>query len=72
MMTREQANVLQHGARFRIHRDGLARHGLSVDDPVGSYVSQFDSPVHGRMIVVLLAGGDRYGFTLSELEIVAP
>lgn len=71
-MTREQANVLQHGARFRIRTEGLVRHGLAVDNRMGSYVSQFESPVHGRMIVVLLAAGDRYGFTLAELEITGP
>ena len=71
-MNREQANGLQHGVHFRIQPEGLARHGLERESATGSYVSQFESPVHGRMIVVLLPGGDRYGFTLAELEIVPP
>lgn len=68
-MNRDQANRIGPGTRLRILQGGLERHGLSPDRRRGTYVSQFVSPVHGRMLIVRLDDAS-YGFRLDELEIV--
>ena len=67
-MTLEQANYLTSGVRMLVSDDGLARHGLSSEWTRGTYVSQFESPVHGRMVVVDLDDDGAYGFRLGEIE----
>lgn len=70
-MTTEQANYLGSGDRLRVLTDGLARHRVETDNPVGTYVSQFDSPNHGRLVVVQLDDGPTFGFRLDEVELLA-
>jgi hypothetical protein len=53
-----------------VSEDGLTRHGLSSEWTRGTYVSQFESPVHGRMVIVDLDDDGAYGFTLEELELL--
>lgn len=69
-MNRGQANRIGPGARLRILAGGLERHGLPPDRTRGTYVSQFDSPAHGRMLVVRVDGDGNLGFRLDELELV--
>lgn len=67
-MTTEEANSLGPGDRLRVFPDGLTRHGLPAKPDAGTYVSQFESPVHGRLVVVRLDDGGAYGFRTDELE----
>lgn len=69
-LDRRQANLLEGGDRLRVRREGLLRHDLHEETEAleGTYVSQFDSPRHGRLVVVHLPGRGNYGFRLDELE----
>ena len=49
----------------------MSRHELEGDEAEGCYVAQFESPIHGRMVVVNLGDRCNYGFTLDELEITS-
>jgi hypothetical protein len=69
-MTLEQANYLTSGLRMLVTDDGLARHGLSSEWTRGTYVSQFDSPVHGRMVIVDLDDDGAFGFHLGEIDLL--
>ena len=69
-MTFEQANYLTSGLRMLVSEDGLARHGLSSEWTRGTYVSQFESPVHGRMVIVNLDDDGAYGFHLGEIDLL--
>lgn len=69
-MTLKRANRLRSGERLRVSADGLSRHGLPGDPRVGEYVSQFESPVHGRMVIVHLDDRGNHGFRLDEVEAV--
>lgn len=69
-MTVEEANYLGPGDELRISAEGLERHGLEGRGAAGAYVSQFDSPKNGRLVIVRLADQGSYGFRLEELEIV--
>jgi hypothetical protein len=69
-MKREQANDLGSGDRLRVLPAGLERHAIASAEPVGTYVSQFDSPRHGRLVVVRLDGGETCGFRLDEVELL--
>jgi hypothetical protein len=69
-MNLEQANYLTGGTRMLVSADGLIRHGLSSEWTRGTYVSQFESPVHGRMVIVDLDDDGAYGFRLEELELL--
>jgi hypothetical protein len=69
-MTLEQANYLTSGLRMLVTEDGLARHGLSSEWTRGTYVSQFDSPVHGRMVIVDLDDDGAFGFHLGEIDLL--
>ena len=69
-MKNEQANYLGSGDRLRVLATGLERHQLETDNPVGTYVSQFDSPKQGRLVVVRLDDGPTYGFRLDEVELL--
>jgi len=68
-MTLEQANYMTSGLRMLVSEDGLARHNLSSGWTRGTYVSQFESPVHGRMVIVNLDDDGAYGFHLGEIEL---
>ncbi len=69
-MNVEQANYLGSGDRLKVLPDGLARHDLETDNPVGTYVSQFESPGRGRLVVVRLDDGRTLGFQLDEVELL--
>jgi hypothetical protein len=69
-MTVEEANYLGPGDALRVNAEGLHRHGLEGRSAQGSYVSQFESPKNGRLIVVRLPDTRAFGFRLDELEIV--
>ena len=69
-MTAEEANYLGPGDELRISAEGLQRHDLEGRGAAGAYVSQFDSPKNGRLVIVRLAGQGSYGFRLDELEVV--
>jgi len=69
-MTVEEANYLGPGDALRVSIEGLVRHGLEGRSVQGSYVSQFESPKKGRLIIVRLPDTRAYGFCLDELEIV--
>lgn len=62
------ANVLRSGTRLKVQRGGMMRQDLEGESAEGRYVSQFESPVHGRMIVVHLPGRGNFGFRLDELR----
>jgi len=70
-MNTEQANYLGSGARLRVLAGGLERHGVETANPAGTYVSQFDSPSQGRLVVVRLDDGPTFGFRLDEVELLA-
>lgn len=70
-MTVREANYLTGGARLRVLKAGLERHGLESEDREGNYISQFESPAHGRMIIVDLSGDGAFGFALEELELAS-
>ncbi|MFQ5742429.1 MAG: hypothetical protein ACE5HV_02440 [Acidobacteriota bacterium] len=65
-----RANYLSSGERLRVSKSGLARHDLAEEPNEGTYVSQFESPVHGRMVVVRMDHDGAYGFSLKELEVL--
>jgi len=69
-MTVEEANYLGPGDALRVSVEGLVRHGLDERSVQGSYVSQFESPKKGRLVIVRLPDTRAYGFQLDELEIV--
>ena len=69
-MNNQQANYLGSGARLKISSEGLERHGIDTDNPVGTYVSQFESPKMGRLVIVHLDNGENYGFQLGEIELL--
>jgi hypothetical protein len=69
-MNVEQANYLGSGDRVRVLPDGLDRHDVQTDNPVGTYVSQFESPKRGRLVVVRLDNGQTLGFQLDEVELL--
>jgi hypothetical protein len=69
-MKLEQANYLGSGDRLRVLPEGLERHGIQTQNPVGSYVSQFESPKLGRLVVVRLDEGETRGFRLDEVELL--
>jgi len=69
-MTLEQANFLTSGLRMLVSENGLARHGLSSEWTRGTYVSQFESPVHGRMVIVNLDDDGAFGFRLREIDLL--
>ena len=69
-MNVEQANYLGSGDRVKVLADGLERHGVETDNPVGTYVSQFESPKRGRLVVVRLDNGQTLGFQLDEVELL--
>ena len=69
-MTLEQANYLTGGLRMLVSEDGLARHGLSSEWTRGTYVSQFESPAHGRMVIVNLDDDGAFGFQLGEIDLL--
>lgn len=70
-MNIEQANYLGSGDRLRVLAEGIERHTIATDSPVGTYVSQFDSPKRGRLVVVRLDDGQTLGFQLDEVELLA-
>jgi len=67
-MTVEEANYLSTGDRLRVTHEGLSRHDLQSRSDEGTYVSQFESPNQGRLVVVRLTNGNAYGFRLDELD----
>ncbi len=69
-MTVEEANYLSTGDRLRVSAGGLSRHHLQGKAADGTYVSQFESPKQGRLVVVKLRDGGAFGFRLDELEVV--
>ena len=69
-MTIEEANYLTSGDRLRVSTGGLARHGVESGSGDGTYVSQFESPNQGRLVVVNLQDRGSYGFRLDELELL--
>ncbi len=69
-MNTDQANYLGSGDRLKVLASGLERHGIESDNPVGTYVSQFESPKRGRLVVVRLDGGQTLGFQLDEVELL--
>lgn len=69
-MNLQQANYLGSGDRLKILPEGLERHGIRPENPVGTYVSQFDSPKLGRLVVVRLDEGETRGFRLDEVELL--
>ena len=71
-MTIEEANYLSAGDRLRVSSRGLSRHDAQEASGEGSYVSQFESPGQGRLVVVKLESGGTFGFRLDELEVVRP
>jgi len=70
-MTLEQANYLTSGLRMLVSENGLARHGLSSEWTRGTYVSQFESPSHGRMVIVNLDDDGAFGFHLGEIGLLS-
>ncbi len=68
-MTVEEANYLGPGDAVRVSVEGLQRHGLEGRSVQGNYVSQFESPKNGRLIIIRLPDTRAYGFRLDELEI---
>ena len=70
-MTLEQANYLTSGLRMLVSENGLARHGLSSEWTRGTYVSQFESPSHGRMVIVNLDDDGAFGFHLGEIDLLS-
>ena len=70
-MTLEQANYLTSGLRILVSECGLTRHRLSSEWTRGTYVSQFESPVHGRMVIVNLDDDGAFGFQLEEIELLS-
>ncbi len=69
-MTVEEANYLSTGDRLRVNADGLSRHQLQGKAADGTYVSQFESPKQGRLVVVSLRAGGAFGFRLDELDVL--
>ena len=69
-MNVEQANYLGSGDRVKVLAEGLERHHVATDNPVGTYVSQFDSPKRGRLVVIRLDDGQTLGFQLDEVELL--
>ena len=69
-MKLEHANYLGSGDRLEILAAGLERHGIDSAGPVGTYVSQFESPRRGRLIIVRIDDGETYGFQLDEVELL--
>jgi hypothetical protein len=69
-MKLEQANYLGSGDRLEVLAAGLERHGVDTANPVGTYMSQFESPKNGRLIIVRIDNGDTYGFRLDEVELL--
>lgn len=69
-MTLDEANHLGSGARLKVLPEGLERHGIPSQNPVGTYVAQFDSPKLGRLVVVRLDQGETRGFQLAEVELL--
>ncbi len=69
-MTVEEANYLSTGDRLHVNGDGLSRHDLQGKAADGTYVSQFESPKLGRLVVVKLRQGGAFGFRLDELEVL--
>lgn len=70
-MKLEQANYLESGDRLEVLPGGLERHHVETDNPVGTYVSQFESPKLGRLVVARLDSGQTFGFRLDEVELLA-
>ena len=66
----EQANYLGSGDRLKILPAGLERHGIHSNNPVGTYISQFESPKNGRLVIVRLDDGNTRGFRLDEVELL--
>lgn len=62
------ANLLRSGTLLKVLRPGMVRQDLEGESAEGTYVSQFDSPTHGRMVVVHLPGRGNFGFRLDELR----
>ncbi len=69
-MTVKEANYLSTGDRLRVNADGLSRHQLRGRAADGTYVSQFESPNQGRLVVVRLGKGGAFGFRLDELDVL--
>ena len=69
-MKLEQANYLGSGDRLKILAEGLQRHRVDTDNPVGTYVSQFESPKLGRLVIVHIDNDETYGFRLDEVELL--
>lgn len=69
-MTLAEANYLGSGTRLKVLSEGLERHGIGSRNPIGTYVSQFDSPKLGRLVVVRLDEGEMRGFRLAEVELL--
>lgn len=69
-MKLEQANYLGSGDRLEILAAGLERQGIRSANPVGTYVSQFESPQRGRLIIVRIDNAETYGFQLDEVELL--
>ena len=69
-MTIEEANYLSTGDRLRVNAEGLSRHQLQGTAADGTYVSQFESPNQGRLVVVRLRAGGAFGFRLDELYVL--
>ena len=69
MIDEQQANHLGAGDRLRISPDGLERHGIDAENRAGTYVSQFESPKDGRLVIVRLDGGGTFGFRLDEVQL---
>ena len=51
-MSVEEANYLSTGDHLRINADSLSRQELQGKAADGTYVSQFESPKQGRLVVV--------------------
>ncbi len=69
-MKLEQANYLGSGDRLEILAAGRERQDIDTANPVGTYVSQFESPKRGRLIIVRIDNGKTYGFQLDEVELL--
>lgn len=69
-MKLQQANYLGSGDRLEILAAGLERHDIGTADAVGAYVSQFESPKRGRLIIVRVDNGEAYGFQLDEVKLL--
>ena len=65
-----QANYLGSGDRLEILAAGLERHDIDTTNPVGTYVSQFESPKRGRLIIVRIDNDETWGFQLDEVELL--